>query len=139
MSHYFADVKAAIVDILRTQCLTPKHVYDYEESQPVGYPAVTVTPTDGNGTFIDTMRNRREFVFKVLCTQERIDMGPAEAERILTKVVDEVLAVFESQAANNLNNTVVFTDPPKVKWGYMTVPDAEVRSCEITITAIAAQ
>ena len=141
MSHYFADLKAAIKDIIKTQSTHAKNaaIYDYEETQPAGYPAITITTVEGQGEFLDTMRNRRDSTFKVLCMQERVEVGASESERILTQLVDELLLIFESSPNYNLENTDVFTLPPRVKWGYMTVPDAEVRSCELTITAVTAQ
>lgn len=140
MSHYFGDVKAAIVDIIRTQSTKAKVVYDYEETQPTGYPAVMVVSQNSPGTWIDTQRTRREFTFVLRCMQERLEATPQVAEQNLTALVDELIALFDGPNTNyNLENTVVFNEPPDVKWGYMSVPDAEMRTCELTLTGIAVQ
>lgn len=138
MSHYYADVKAGIVTALQ-QATNAKQVYNYEEVKPAGYPAITVTPSQGEGSFLDTMRVRRDFTFSVKVYQERVEVGASEAERIMTALVDQCLALFENSSNTTLSNTVVFTKPPKERWGYQPVPDADVRMCDITIVAEAAQ
>lgn len=138
MSHYITDVKAGIVSVL-TQSTKAKKVYDYEETKPTGYPCIMVVPFDGQSAFLDTMRYRWDFAYTLKCYQERVEVGASEAERILTALVDEVLGVFDNSTNTTLGNTVVFVKPAKYKWGYLNVPDADVRSCEITIVGEAAQ
>lgn len=138
MSHYIADVKAGIVSVL-TQSTKAKKVYDYEETKPQGYPCIMVTPLEGDSEFLDTMRYKWDFGFTLRCYQERLEVGASEAERILTALVDEVLSVFDTTTNSTLNNTVVFVKPAKYKFGYLQSPDADVRSCEITLVGEAAQ
>jgi hypothetical protein len=116
-----------------------KVVYNYEEVKPAGYPAITVTPIDGEAEFLDNTRVRRDFQFSVKLYQERIEAGPQAAERIMTSLVDEVLALFDDKNNTTLSNTVIFMKPVKVKWGYLAVPDADVRSCEILLIGEVAQ
>lgn len=138
MSHYYADVKAGIVSTL-ANATKAKHIYDYEEVKPVGYPAITVTPVEGEAEFLDTIRVRRDFIFSVKLYQERLEVGASEAERIMTALVDQVVSIFDDFSNTTLVNTVVFMKPVKVKWGYQAVPDADVRSVEITLIGEAAQ
>ncbi len=138
MANYYTEIKAGIVTVL-TQATKAKKVYDYEETKPAGYPAITVTPVDGEAEFLDTDRMRRDFVFSVKVYQERLDVGASEAERIMTSLVDQIISIFDSKANTTLNNSVIFMKPVKVKWGYLQVPDADVRSCEITLIGEVAQ
>lgn len=138
MSHYFSDIKAGIITIINNS-VKVKAVYNYEEVKPSGYPCITVTAADGDGEFADTSRNRREFIFSIKCYQERIEVGASEAERILINLIDELLGIFDSSANYNLNNTVIFAKPIPSKWGYLNVPDADVRTAEILIVGVAVQ
>lgn len=138
MAQYYANIKAGLITIL-TQATKAKRVYDYEEVKPVGYPAITVTPFEGEADFLDTQRVRRDFLFSVKLYQERVEVGASEAERIMTALVDQVIEIFDSSSNTTLNNTVIFVRPVKVKWGYLNVPDADVRSCEITLHGVVAQ
>jgi hypothetical protein len=138
MSHYYADIKAGIVSAL-SQATKAKNIYDYENTKPAGYPAITVTPVDGEAEFLDTQRVRRDFIFSVKLYQERLEVGPSEAERIMTNLVDQAVSVFDNFSNTTLGNTVIFMKPVKVKWGYLAAPDADVRSCEITLIGEVAQ
>ena len=138
MSHYYTDIKAAIVSFIQTST-NNRNVYAYEETKPAGYPAIMVTPFGGQGIFLDTMRVQRDFQFTVRVYQERLDATPAGAEAIITTLVDELIGIFEGAGASNLNNTVVFTQPPSVKFGYLQSPDPDVRTAEITLVCRAAQ
>lgn len=138
MSNYFGTIKTEIVNIINTSTKV-RNVYNYEEVKPAGYPAITVTNYDGAGEFADTQRNRRFFTFSIKCYQERLEVGASEAERIMTNLVDELIGIFDNPTNYNLNNTCVFAQPIPSKWGYLQVPDADVRTAEILIAAIAVQ
>lgn len=138
MAHYFADIKAGIVSVLQASTKV-KNIYNFEQTKPGGYPAITVTSLEGNAEFLDTQRVRRDFSFSVKCYQERVEVGASEAERILTALVDEVVGIFDNFANTTLNNTVVYMKPVSMKWGYLNVPDADIRSCDITLIGEAAQ
>lgn len=138
MSHYFRDVKAGVLAVVN-QSTKVKAIYDYEETKPSGYPAVTITPVRGEAEFLDTMRYQRDFGFRIMCYQERLEATPSGAEGILTDLVDELIALFEAVGNTTLSNTVVFTRPVSVNFGYLNVPDADVRSAEINLIARAAQ
>lgn len=138
MAQYYTNIKAGIVTLL-VSASKAKVVYNYEEPKPSGYPAIMVVPIEGEAQFLDTMRVRRDFIFNVKLYQERVEVGASEAERIMTSLVDQVVALFDDFNNTSLSNTVVFMKPVKVKWGYLNVPDADVRSCEITLIGEAAQ
>lgn len=138
MAHYYADIKAGIVTLLQS-ATKAKVVYDYEETKPSGYPAITVTPMEGEAEFLDTIRVRRDFTFSVKIYQERLEATPSGAETIITNLVDQVISLCDDFSNTTLSNTVVFLLPVKTKWGYLAAPDADVRSCEITLIGEAAQ
>lgn len=138
MSHYYTDIKAGIITYLQTSTKV-RNIYDYEETQPAGYPAINVTPFAGEAEFLDTLRTRRSFQFTIRVLQERLEIGPSGAESVITTLVDELIAIFEAAGSSSLVNTVIFTQPPSTKWGYLQVPDADVRTCDITLIGIAAQ
>lgn len=138
MAHYYTDIKAGIVLMLQN-ATKAKVVYDYEETKPSGYPCITVTPLEGEAEFLDTVRVRRDFTFSVRIYQERLEATPSGAESIITSMVDQILALCDDFSNTTLSNTVVFLLPVKTKWGYLQAPDADVRSCEITLIGEAAQ
>jgi hypothetical protein len=138
MSHYYNDIKAGIITVLQATTKV-KQIYNFEQIQPAGYPTINVFPTDGDAQFLDTSRVRRQFMFTCQLLQERLEVGPSEAERIMTSLVDQVISIFDDATNTTLNNTVIFCHPVKNKWGYLNVPDADVRSCEITLIAEVAQ
>lgn len=131
----FTAQKAAIVSILQTNISEAKAVYDYVERNPSGYPAIEVEFYDGSGVFADTGRNRRKRYYRIICMQERVNVGASEAERILGNLVDHVISVFDDRANLALNNTANFAYPIPSKWGYIQAPDIDVRSAEIIIAA----
>lgn len=139
MSHYFTDTKAAIVAFLNTSTKV-RNIYAYENTKPDGYPAICVTSsTSPRAVFIDTMRTDRDFEFIIRVYQERAEVGAAQADIIVDGLVDELIAIFESVTAENLNNTVTITQPPTVRFGYLNDPNSDVRTAELTLTGRTAQ
>lgn len=138
MANYYTDIKAAIVTFLQTSTKV-RNIYAYENPKPAGYPAIMVTPFGGDAEFLDTMRNKRRFQFTIRVYQERTEVGAAAAESTITALVDELIAIFEAAGASNLSNTIVFTEPPSVRFGYLQDPDPDCRTAEITLVGIAAQ
>lgn len=136
--NYFTTVKAGIVTYLQTSTKV-RNIYDYEETKPAGYPAINVTPAASTGEFLDTFRIRHDFQFTLRVMQERLEAGPSQAEVVITALVDELIAIFEAANATTLVNTVEFTQPPSTRWGYLQVPDADVRTCDITLTGVVPQ
>lgn len=132
----YSTIKAQIVSILQSQITKANYVYSYEERKPAGYPAITVTNYDGNGEFADTSRNRREYIFRILCMQEITETTMATAESSLADMIDQIITTFDSSTYYNLNNTCQFAIPAPSKWGYVQVPEIEVRSAEVILTAV---
>ena len=143
-------IKAAIIDVLNQAALVNKNwVYTYEPTIPSGFPAISVTASDGDGKFADTQRNRRNYIFKIRCYQERQTVGTqgnlvpqAEAERILVELVDQLIAVFDNFQNYNLKSEVpnlIFVTPVPSKWGYATAPNPDVRIADIMLNAVVVQ
>ena len=131
------EIKQAIVSIIKEQVtlVADENVLDYEKSLPDGYPAITVVPDGGDGEFLDTQRNQRNYTFKIRIFHERIT-DQREAERIVTAVLDQFIAVFDDPDQTTLDNTVIFNLPSEVSWGYITAPDIDVRIAEVKLTAV---
>ncbi len=117
----------------------PGNVYNFVKRNPAGYPSISIEAFDGAGQFLDTGRNRRTFIFRIICSQERTNVGEDEAERILRQLVDQLLTLFDSRTNLNLNNSCNFAHPIPSKWGYIQAPDIDVRSAEILLEAVDVQ
>jgi hypothetical protein len=131
----YTNQKAAIVSIIRTNITEAKVVYNFTERNPSGYPAVMVEFYDGSGEFADTGRNRRKRIYRIICMQERVNVGASEAERILGNLVDHLISVFDDRNNLNLTNTCNFAFPIPSKWGYIQAPDVDIRTAEVLIEA----
>lgn len=127
--------KQAIVNILQANITNANVIYNYVETNPSGYPCITVEFFDGTGEFADTGRNRRKRIYRITCMQERLTVGASEAERILGSMADQIMATFDARANINLNNTCNFAYPIPSKWGYIQAPDIDVRTVEIQLIA----
>ena len=134
----YSTTKAALVTLISTATKV-QNVYNYENPKPDGYPCISITNFEGTAEFADTSRFRRNYTYRILVTQERINVGPSEAERIVTGLVDELVSLFDNNANYNLSNSVIFFEPPAVKFGYLQAPDVDVRSAEITLTGTTVQ
>lgn len=132
----FVNIGNQIQSIVQAGVSKNNYVYNYAESNPGGYPAITIEAFDGSGTFLDTGRNRRSYIFRIICLQERIIVGAENAEQILRALEDEILALFDSRVNLTLNNSVNFAYPMPSKWGYIQAPDIDIRSVEIILEAV---
>ena len=135
----YANIGTQIESIINTNITNVNYVYDYVETNPGGYPSISIEAFDGKGEFLNTSQNRRSFMFRIICSQERVKVGASEAERILRNLVDQVLATFDDRANLNLNNSCNYAFPVPSKWGYLQSPDIDVRSAEVIIEAVAVQ
>lgn len=131
----YATIKAQIKSIIQTNITTANVVYDYAEKNPTGYPAITIESYDGEGEFIDTGRNKRKYIFRILVMQERLNVSPSEAERITQALVDQLITIFDDRTNITLNNTVIFAMPIPSKWGYIQAPDVDIRTAEVLLEA----
>ena len=135
----YANIGTQIESIINTNITNVNYVYNYVETNPGGYPSISIEAFDGNGEFLNTGQNRRSFMFRIICSQERVKVGPSEAERILRNLVDQILATFDDRANLNLNNSCNYAFPIPSKWGYLQAPDIDVRSAEIILEAVDVQ
>lgn len=135
----YTSIGAQIESIIRANITNVNFVYGYVETNPGGYPSISIEAFDGNGQFADTGRNRRSYMFRIICMQERVITGAPEAERILRSLIDQILAIFDSRVNLNLNNSCNFAFPIPSKWGYVQAPDIDIRSAEIIIEAVDVQ
>lgn len=131
----YANIKDQVVSILQTNITKAKVVYDYMEPNPSGYPAIMCDWYDGSGRFADTGRNRRSRILRITCLQERVKVGPSNAERICENLADQIISVFDNRTNLTLNNAVNFARPIPSRWGYNNGPDIDNRLVEILLEA----
>lgn len=147
----FGAIKAAAIELIQQQVgnVNPKWVYNYEPTLPDGFPAIAVTAFNGDGKFADTQRNRRNYILKIRCYQERDTVGSQkglipqeEAERILTALIDQLIAIFDNYPNYNLDNQVqnlVFVEPIPSEWAYAQAPNVNMRVADIKLNAVVVQ
>lgn len=79
-----------------------RHTYNYENSNPDGFPFATVTLQDFSGSFGDfsaiSKRNLRtwNFLIKVYVERDEGNFGSEKAERIAVETADELLIAFDN-------------------------------------------
>ena len=147
----YGNIKAAIQEVInQATALNPEWVYLYEPTLPGGFPAVSITAFSGDGVFADTQRNKRNYILRIRCYQERQTVGSQqsglptqeEAERILTALVDQLIAVFDNFPNYNLDNQVqnlVYVKPVPSDWGYAAAPNVDMRIADIKLNAVVVQ
>ena len=133
----YTEIGTQIEAILRANITNVNFIYNHVETNPGGYPSISIEAFDGAGQFLDTGRNRRTYIFRIICMQERVIVGANEAERIMRALVDQILGVFDDRANLNLNNSCNFCNPIPSKWGYVQAPEIDLRSAEIILEAFA--
>jgi len=137
----YVSLSSGIATVL-SQVSALKHVYEYEITQPDGYPCATVTPAEiVDNAFLDSGRNRRSYVFSIKVMQERTRVSGStkperDAERLLRELVDEIIQKFDDPANNTLSGACIFSFPIPAKWGYRQSPDVDVRIAEIMLQAV---
>jgi hypothetical protein len=143
----YTKLKASIIEVIEQSALIdPAFIYNYEPTQPGGFPAISVTALTGDGVFADTLRNRRNYILRIRCYQERDTVGDgsglvpqSEAERIMGNLVDSLIGIFDQYANFQLDNTVpglVFVQPIPSEWGYTQAPNANMRTADIKLNAV---
>jgi len=125
----------------KADCLQHTHgVFDYDTGRPTGYPFATVTPSDGESEFGDSVgsgrgRNIQTLRFSIKIWQEREDsaFGPEKAQRVAIETLDEVLTAFH--ADTTLSGTVLWQRP--ISWSQSDENrELLVKLLEVTIEAV---
>jgi hypothetical protein len=111
-----------------------KYVYDYPNSTPQGYPSAVVFRSETQGSFADTSRDERHYLFDIRLMQERLEVGEQSAERILMQLEDELVAAFD--ADYNLTGSCNWCKPIAFKWGFIQAPSVDIRTAIITLDVI---
>jgi len=86
---YIKDMLESITEL--------NYIYDYENPNIEGYPAVTISFTDSDVEEIDTGNNFRTFGFDITVYQEieKVGKGQSEGERIMRIILDKILEKFD--------------------------------------------
>lgn len=125
-------IKAIVVQCTK---IDSAYVYEYAKNNINGYPAVTITPSDGDGDFADTRRNKRTYTFSVRVHQERTKAGDEKSERIMREIVDDLIELFD--ANYYLDGARLqgrgFARPIPSTWAFVQTEQSDVRVAEILI------
>lgn len=116
MSKSYATLKEALKTKLES--ITGKDsnalfagVYGINETEPEGFPTAFVVESAGEGRFLDTGRNERDWQFQLLIQQESSKKTPEEASIVIIDSVDRVISSFDKDPTLKDTN-----EQPQVKW-----------------------
>ena len=100
MSTRLATIKSAIKTKLEGVSHL-RHVYDYANADPGGFPFATIREADWVGEFADfsaiSKRNLRTWNFevRVFVEVDEASFGSEKAQRVSTEATDEILTAFD--------------------------------------------
>lgn len=108
--------------------------YEPELDDVEADPFVTVTPSANENEYASTSENRREYAFmvRVFVARGTPSRGNADAETLLTQIVDDMIDLFDQDYTLSGNALLSLAAPSR--WGY-AMGTKEYRTAEITITA----
>jgi hypothetical protein len=142
MSTSFRSIRQYLINTVKTSTLIdPSQVFDHEPRDKFsGYPAVTVTPSEEQVSFADTVRNQLHFMFVIKIYQERTETTAGAAEDFVIDLVDQLTALLDAdmQLSGSLEG-LGYQRPVQTKWSYISSPDVEVRMAAITVDVVAVQ
>lgn len=103
-----------------------EQVLQHGEAEFDGYPAAVILDRAGNGQVIDTHRNERDFVFRILLYQEMNAAGKTKAEAAakMRACVDAVMQLFDKNG--NMDETVARTRVVPVSFDFTPTTGAFV-------------
>jgi len=75
-----------------------RRIYKYPNTQPDGFPAVSITSSKTESEVLDNQRDRRTYFYNIRLVQEKMaeDFGPEKAERVAREREDEILGAFDN-------------------------------------------
>ncbi len=94
-------------------------VYQYHETAPAGFPAVTFEPSNHNNVAFTTTDNLRGYAFDIIVYQEfsALTMTRDAALGILRRAVDAIVTAFDADI--NLSGACDYTLPLPGNFGFM--------------------
>jgi len=126
------DISAKIASELSN--ITGLHdVYAYEPDKPTDgkYPFASVSLSNFEGKFGDTIRNERTYTFTIRVYQERTKVGNLMAERLLREICDEILTNFDNNTT--LDGMVKWVKPVSGTFVYVDREIGDTRVAEIDL------
>lgn len=113
-------------------------VYNYVPDKPSNgrYPFATVTLSNWEGRFGDTIRNIRTYNFQVQVWSERTEaaFGNSKTETIMRSMIDEILTAFD--ADTTLSGVVKFVRPVKGNADYEPREVGDTRVAEFVLECV---
>lgn len=115
--------------------LQAANVFDNENTNITGYPAVTVTANEGPGRVLDNTRNMRiyRFVIRVFIDRNKQNFGVNQSEKLLRQTADEI--TFKLDGDPTLGGTCINAIPFQARFGYVDRQSNNIRVMEIQLDA----
>lgn len=101
-----------------------QEVYDYEEGQFEGGPAVTLSPSGNESDYSTTTTNERVYAFIVRVFVDRTERNAINCERVMRELVDTIIDDFDKNYTltgidNPTGKTLMYVEALPSLWGYV--------------------
>lgn len=136
-------LKKTIMQVISSDVDTIQEVVDYEKTGFRGYPALTVTLSGSENSFISSAENMRTFIFmlRVYIEIENVpkldtvsDNAKQRAETITQQVVDQLLNAFDTTTRFTLSDVADYgVEAVPSRWGYALLPTGWCRIAEVEL------
>lgn len=108
-------------------------VYDNHRPDSTGYPYATFQPSALRSEMITNTDVKYEYEFKIVLHSEMPTGGRSNAVDILSDLVDDVSAAFDSDYTFS---GIDFTNPMNANFGQYVGPNGPVEYAEFTLVAV---
>lgn len=105
-----AAIRSAIKTLLQT-VTSVANVYDWNNPQVAGYPAIIFDISNDENSFLDSSHNLRVLTFDIYAIVEIPVDGIQDAKDKLDVITKDILAVLENKANLSLSGTVDWIEP----------------------------
>jgi hypothetical protein len=132
-------VKNQLMDFIKN-LESVQETYGHEEMNPVGWPAVFITPDNMEGEFVANNANSRVYAFKIMCVfpigQDFIkkkNINRLEyAEETIATVLDEIINSVDTNF--QLEGTpVLFANAANIQWGEANLENGVCKAAQISL------
>lgn len=140
----FRQLKDKIVSMVSAGISLEQQVFNYEESELTGDPAITVTPSANESDYHSDKDNIRIYAFTLRLWVDRTKRGDANCEAVMTELVDAVIDLFDryytlgtGSPGNALSvptgYAMIRTEAMPSTWMYVDRGESSYRLAEIVV------
>lgn len=134
----YRDIKDQIISKIEG-CASVQKVYEAQEVNPSGFPAVFVTGTDMEGEFSSNQENSRVYGYSIVALfpegQDFVDESIRNrldyAELVLAEVIDEIINAVDTDY--ELATPVLFVNAADFEWGTYDYEGGVAKAANITL------